>query len=94
MHFSGIGDFCRLTNNCIGEGTLCQRGVCTCPYKTHPNEDFTECVPNRLLDESCSSDTECVVEASRCDDGVCRCAPDYVISENRSSCLRGEEDEQ
>lgn len=85
-----IGEFCRLTNNCIGEGTLCQRGVCTCPYKTHPNEESTECIPDRQLDENCSSDMECVVEASRCDDtvGVCRCAADYVISENRSNCLR------
>lgn len=91
---SGIGDFCRLTNNCIGEGTLCQRGLCTCPFATHPNEDFTECVPDRKLFEECSSDIECIVEASRCDDDrVCRCAADYVISESHSSCLKGNREE-
>lgn len=76
-----------MTNNCIG-GASCQRGICTCPYLTHANQDYTECIPDRSLDEDCLNDRECVTSASQCYDGFCKCTDGYVPSENRSNCLK------
>ncbi|XP_059612413.1 prion-like-(Q/N-rich) domain-bearing protein 25 [Phlebotomus argentipes] len=82
-----INDWCRLTNNCLGEGTVCRSGVCLCPFNKHPNEDFTECEDDIALGESCFRDSQCVANNSRCHD-ICRCRVSHVLSHDRTKCLK------
>lgn len=82
----GIGEYCRLTNNCIGNSTSCQQGTCRCPYESHPSQDFMMCLNNASLGEHCFSDDECIVDNSRCA-SVCRCKTSHIISQNGQRCL-------
>lgn len=60
-----IGEHCRLTNNCVGVDSVCESGVCRCPYGKHPIHNNAECIKDVQLDENCYDDAECVVENSR-----------------------------
>lgn len=82
-----LGDFCRLTNNCIGNNTVCRSGICVCPMNTHPRPDNLDCVDDVQLGHACNSDYECVNDNSRCHN-VCRCKISHIISHDRSKCLR------
>ncbi|CAO1440051.1 unnamed protein product [Diamesa hyperborea] len=83
---SRIGEYCRLTNNCIGNSTSCQQGTCRCPYEAHPSQDLLMCLNNASLGEHCFSDDECIVENSRCA-SVCRCRTSHIISQSGQRCL-------
>lgn len=87
MEFSGVGEYCRLTNNCIGDHTVCRTGVCQCPINTHLHEPTGECVNDVYLGEDCSMDGECLAVNSRCHD-VCRCQVNHVISSDDRRCLK------
>ncbi|GAB0095112.1 prion-like-(Q/N-rich) domain-bearing protein 25 [Sergentomyia squamirostris] len=82
-----INDWCRLTNNCLGEGTVCRSGVCLCPFDTHPNEEFTECEEDIQLGDPCNKNSQCVANNSRCYD-ICRCRPSHILSQDRKRCLK------
>lgn len=82
-----VGDWCRLTNNCIGENTVCRSGVCQCPPGSHSNAQYSSCVNDLNLSDKCISDDECVTPNSRCHD-ICRCRVSHIISEDKQRCLR------
>lgn len=84
---AGVGEYCRLTNNCLGEHTVCRSGVCQCPMDTHLDEISGECVPDVYLGEVCSSHVECITLYSRCHD-VCRCTVSHIISVDGTRCLK------
>lgn len=85
-----IGEKCKVSNNCYlasGQPAYCDRSVCACPNKYHPNQDGTDCIKTVHLDEPCESDQECVTENSRCGE-VCRCKVNYIQSRNKDKCLK------
>lgn len=82
-----MGEYCRLTNNCLGEDTVCRSGVCECPINTHLNKASGECVANLNLGDKCKQDVECFLENARCHD-VCRCQVSHIISSDNHQCLK------
>lgn len=86
MH-TELGDYCRLTNECLGANTFCRDGICICPVGAHASSDLTRCVPDVQLGESCSDEEECIAQESRCHD-VCRCRASHIVNMENDSCLR------
>ncbi|XP_050082367.1 prion-like-(Q/N-rich) domain-bearing protein 25 isoform X2 [Anopheles aquasalis] len=84
---SFLGDYCRLTNNCIGNGTYCRDGVCVCTPGKHPNNDRNRCLQDAKLGDPCFRDEECVTDNSRCAQEVCTCRISHVLNEHRNRCL-------
>lgn len=85
-----IGEKCKVSNNCYlasGQPAYCDRSLCACPNKYHPNPDGTDCIKTVHLDEPCHSDQECVTENSRCAE-VCRCKVNYIQSRQKDKCLK------
>jgi EB module len=81
-----IGDYCRLTSNCLAELTTCVKGECVCPLNYHSNLERNRCLRNVELNESCSHHSECIAENSICY-GTCRCRTSHVISQDEKRCL-------
>ncbi|CAH1727764.1 unnamed protein product [Chironomus riparius] len=85
---SKIGEYCRLTSNCVVDKTTCQQGQCRCFRKHHPNLNKSKCLRDINLNEQCFTDDECVVENSHCMSGTCQCKSSHVRSEeNDQLCL-------
>lgn len=85
-----IGQKCTVNNNChlaTGQPAYCDKSVCTCQNGYRPNQNGTECIRIRKLDEPCATDRECVTNNSRCSD-VCRCRVDYIQSHQKDKCLK------
>jgi hypothetical protein len=82
-----IGDYCRLTSNCVVDKTTCQHGQCRCFFGYHANMDKTRCLKNINLGEKCYADEECVVENASCQDYECRCRASHVPSQEAPECL-------
>ncbi|XP_055524497.1 uncharacterized protein DDB_G0272420-like isoform X2 [Wyeomyia smithii] len=83
---SYLGQYCRLTNNCIGDYMYCRDGICVCSVGKHPNAGRNLCLPAVHLNEKCFRDEECIVEYSRCNN-VCRCRVSYVLNQKQTQCL-------
>lgn len=81
-----IGDYCRLTSNCVVNGTTCKQGQCRCPYNYHSNWDKSICLRNISLGELCYSDEECIIEHSRCY-GTCKCRSSHIPNSSGIQCL-------
>uniref|UniRef100_A0A182F790 EB domain-containing protein n=1 Tax=Anopheles albimanus TaxID=7167 RepID=A0A182F790_ANOAL len=84
---SFLGDYCRLTNNCIGNGTYCRDGVCVCTPGKHANNDRNRCLKDAKLGDPCFRDEECVTDNSRCAQEICTCRVSHVLNEHRNRCL-------
>lgn len=85
-----IGQKCTVNNNCQlanGQPAYCVKSVCTCQNGYQPNQDGTECIRIRQLDEPCDTDVECVANNSRCG-YVCRCRVNYIQSRQKDECLK------
>ncbi|EDS39061.1 conserved hypothetical protein [Culex quinquefasciatus] len=52
---SYLGQYCRLTNNCIGDDTYCRDGVCVCAVGKHSNAARNLCLPDVYLGESATA---------------------------------------
>ncbi|XP_065080947.1 prion-like-(Q/N-rich) domain-bearing protein 25 [Ochlerotatus camptorhynchus] len=83
---SYLGQYCRLTNNCIGDDTYCRDGVCVCAVGKHPNAGRNLCLPDVYLGETCFRDEECITEHSRCNN-VCRCRVSHILNREQNQCL-------
>uniref|UniRef100_A0AAG5CUP2 EB domain-containing protein n=1 Tax=Anopheles atroparvus TaxID=41427 RepID=A0AAG5CUP2_ANOAO len=82
-----LGEYCRLTNNCIGNDTYCRDGICVCTPGKHPNADRNRCLQDAKLGDQCFRDEECVTDNSRCAQESCTCRVSHVLNENRNRCL-------
>lgn len=85
-----LGQKCTVNNNCelaTGEPAYCVKSVCTCRDGYRPNQNGTECIRIRQLDEPCETDLECVANNSRCG-YVCRCTVNYILSRQKDKCLK------
>ncbi|KAL9694472.1 hypothetical protein quinque_013757 [Culex quinquefasciatus] len=83
---SYLGQYCRLTNNCIGDDTYCRDGVCVCAVGKHSNAARNLCLPDVYLGEKCYRDEECITEHSQCND-VCRCRVSHILNRKQNQCL-------
>ncbi|XP_055586047.1 prion-like-(Q/N-rich) domain-bearing protein 25 isoform X2 [Uranotaenia lowii] len=83
---SYLGQYCRLTNNCIGDDTYCRDGICVCAVGKHPNMGRNLCLPDVYLGEKCFRDEECINDYSRCND-VCRCRVSHLLNRDQNQCL-------
>uniref|UniRef100_A0A182SJD4 EB domain-containing protein n=1 Tax=Anopheles maculatus TaxID=74869 RepID=A0A182SJD4_9DIPT len=84
---SFLGEYCRLTNNCIGNDTYCRDGICVCTPGKHPNTDRNRCLHDAKLGDQCFRDEECVTDNSRCSQEICTCRVSHVLNELRNRCL-------
>ncbi|XP_062539489.1 nidogen-like [Armigeres subalbatus] len=84
---SYLGQYCRLSNNCIGDDTYCRDGICVCALGKHPNAGRNLCLPDVHLGEKCFRDEECITEYSRCDGDECRCRVSHILNQARNQCL-------
>uniref|UniRef100_A0A182N5C8 EB domain-containing protein n=1 Tax=Anopheles dirus TaxID=7168 RepID=A0A182N5C8_9DIPT len=84
---SFLGEYCRLTNNCIGNDTYCRDGICVCTPGKHPNTDRNRCLHDAKLGDQCFRDEECVTDNSRCAQELCTCRVSHVLNELRNRCL-------
>ncbi|XP_049281862.1 prion-like-(Q/N-rich) domain-bearing protein 25 isoform X2 [Anopheles funestus] len=84
---SFLGEYCRLTNNCIGNDTYCRDGICVCTPGKHPNTDRNRCLHDAKLGDQCYRDEECVTDNSRCAQEICTCRVSHVLNEMRNRCL-------
>uniref|UniRef100_A0A182P2H6 Homeobox domain-containing protein n=1 Tax=Anopheles epiroticus TaxID=199890 RepID=A0A182P2H6_9DIPT len=84
---SFLGEYCRLTNNCIGNDTYCRDGICVCTPGKHPNADRNRCLHDAKLGDQCFRDEECVTDNSRCAQEICTCRVSHVLNEQRNRCL-------
>lgn len=80
-----IGDYCRLTSNCV-EHTACIRGECRCPFGYHSNWERDRCLRNVELNEECTAHEECIAENSICYRS-CKCRTSHIISQDGKRCL-------
>ncbi|XP_060525047.1 multiple epidermal growth factor-like domains protein 10 [Cylas formicarius] len=86
-----LDDFCQTDANCIlGDGTFafCADGQCSCNLKQQPSADKLSCIETRNLGESCSDNNQCSLTENAICREVCRCAAGYVLSRNRTACLK------
>ncbi|XP_058814040.1 multiple epidermal growth factor-like domains protein 10 [Topomyia yanbarensis] len=83
---SYLGQYCRLTNNCVGDYMYCRDGICVCAVGKHPNAGKNLCLPDVYLGEKCYRDEECIAENSRCSD-VCRCRISHILNREQNQCL-------
>ncbi|XP_058467954.1 prion-like-(Q/N-rich) domain-bearing protein 25 isoform X2 [Malaya genurostris] len=83
---SYLGQYCRLTNNCVGDYMYCRDGICVCAVGRHPNAGKNLCLPDVYLGGKCYRDEECITDNSRCSD-ICRCRISHILNRKQNQCL-------
>uniref|UniRef100_A0A336M3Z1 CSON011761 protein n=1 Tax=Culicoides sonorensis TaxID=179676 RepID=A0A336M3Z1_CULSO len=82
-----IGEYCKVSSNCIGKEIVCRSGKCECPFTSHTNANRTYCHRTIQLGEPCSSNEECIAEHSMCHE-FCICRAGYILNSNKTGCLK------
>ncbi|XP_063701012.1 prion-like-(Q/N-rich) domain-bearing protein 25 [Culicoides brevitarsis] len=94
-HFDGgtcyknalIGEYCKVSSNCLGNDTVCRSGRCQCPFSSHTNANRTSCHKTTYLGEPCSMNEECITENSMCFE-TCICRAGYIMNLEKNGCLK------
>lgn len=90
IFFVVIGEYCKVSSNCIGEDTVCRSGKCQCPFSSHTNANRTYCHKTVQLGEPCSVNEECLAEHTMCHN-TCICRAGYIFNINKTGCLKSKQ---